>query len=191
MNTLESILPFFDSQIQMCNNLSQQSIDENMKRVHDESAKQFQHIKNVIMSVIVENNMKKNENNSPINKQEIKHNTLVLSKEDREGLPAELLEELKGVSRDIIENEIITIINSNEGYSTLDQLLVRIYKNTGKIYKRTSLTSKLHVMVKDGLIFSLLGNKGVYTTVPQEKSHSEPNNDSVKEVQENKEENVF
>ncbi|MGO9446294.1 MAG: hypothetical protein ACLPXB_16170 [Thiobacillaceae bacterium] len=89
---------------------------------------------------------------------------LSLSLEDLEGLPEELLNELSVSDADKTEFAIVNLINEHGGILSLDKILIGIYKKTGEIIKRQNMTSRLYRMSQKGLVYSVSGKKGFYST---------------------------
>jgi hypothetical protein len=96
--------------------------------------------------------------------QEVQASALLLDPVDLEGLPPELLEELSdGAVPDRSESLVRTILQQRGGVATLDQVLIGVYKATGEILKRNTLTSKLYRMAQKGQVFTIPNKKGVYS----------------------------
>lgn len=89
--------------------------------------------------------------------------TLALMPADLEDLPDELLEELSISSADKSEFYIASLIEEAGGIMSLDQIIVGVFRGTGEIVKRTTITAKLYRMINKGLIFSVPLKKGVYS----------------------------
>ena len=89
---------------------------------------------------------------------------LHLNLDDIKDLPPELIKELN-IDTEGTEFTIISIIDESCGISTLDKILIGLYKKTGQINKRTQLNNKILRMIQRGDIFSVSGKKGVYTTI--------------------------
>lgn len=89
---------------------------------------------------------------------------LALTFDEIEGLPPELIQELSVSDGDRMDFAILRIIENGGGISSLDRILVGIYKETGEVMKRTTLTSKVYRMSQKGLLFSVPNKKGVYST---------------------------
>ena len=95
--------------------------------------------------------------------------TLSITKQDLEDLPEQLIKELSISDSDLIEFMLYELAEDNGGMISLDQLLIGLYKKTGEVHKRASVTSRLYRMGQKGMIFSVAGKKGVYsTTQPSE-----------------------
>lgn len=89
---------------------------------------------------------------------------ITLSLEDIEGLPPELMQELSISEADRLEFTIVGLINEAGGVLSLDKVLVGLYRKTGEIHKRSTLTSRLYRMAGKGLIYNVPNRKGVYST---------------------------
>jgi len=89
---------------------------------------------------------------------------LMLNLEEVEGLPEELVKELSTTAvADKGEQLILSLCKDYGGIISLDRLLVDVYKKTGEINKRTTLTSRLYRMSQKGLLFGVPGKKGFYS----------------------------
>lgn len=91
-------------------------------------------------------------------------NYTTITPDDIEGLPQELLDELNLTDSDHAEFDIVNIIKKHGGTMSLDHLLIALYKSTGVVHKRRSLTSKLYRMVNKGLLFNAKDKRATYTT---------------------------
>lgn len=91
---------------------------------------------------------------------------LFLHPDELDGLPEEVLAELSEAARDKLDIQILDIIKANDGFITLDQLVVRMFKQYGEVFKRANLNGRLYRMVQSKLLFAVPGKKGAYTTNP-------------------------
>jgi hypothetical protein len=66
------------------------------------------------------------------------------------------------VSTDNLDFQILSLLEDAGGMMSLDQLLVGLYKSTGKVYKRQAITSQLYRMAHKGLTANVPEKKGVY-----------------------------
>lgn len=89
---------------------------------------------------------------------------ITLTMEDIEGLPPELMQELSISDADRLEFTIVGIINEAGGLMSLDKIIIGLYKKTGEIHKRSTLTSRLYRMIQKSLIYSVPYRKGIYST---------------------------
>lgn len=81
---------------------------------------------------------------------------------DTDNLPPELKNQIQILRTDSIEDSAIEIINQLGGMANIDEILVGIYRKTGKIHKRPFMTNRLYRLMQDGIIFSVLKKKGTY-----------------------------
>lgn len=86
-----------------------------------------------------------------------------LTMEDIEGLPDELVKELNLSATDKTEFAITTAIEKAGGIITLSKLLIALYKDTGVIYKRLDISTRMARMANKNIIYYVPGKKGVYS----------------------------
>ena len=91
---------------------------------------------------------------------------LALTQDEIADLPEELMNELSVSDAEKAEFNIVALIDDIGGVATLDRILVALYRQSGEIMKRANLNARLYRMSKNGLIHSVPGKKGVYSTVP-------------------------
>jgi hypothetical protein len=91
---------------------------------------------------------------------------LSLNIEDVAGLPEELIQELNLTEGDKTEFAILNAVEENGGVISLDRLLIALYKKTGEIHKRPTLTSRIYRMTTKSLLYNVPGKKGVYSNEP-------------------------
>lgn len=77
-------------------------------------------------------------------------------------LPEELRAQLIVGKRDELEEVLLDALRELEGIANLDELLVAVYRATGKVYKRTFVSNKMYRMASNGLVESVPKRKGVY-----------------------------
>lgn len=78
-------------------------------------------------------------------------------------LPEELLKELGVTSADRRNVLLLEIMKKHEPEPTsLNQLLLGIYKETGEIEKRSRLIGRMYRLAKRGAVSILPGKKGLY-----------------------------
>lgn len=88
--------------------------------------------------------------------------SLALTPADIAGLPDELLEQLSITASDRFDFLILNLMEEAGGRLSLDHILIGIYQQTGKVYKRATINARLYRMERRGLVASTQ-NKGVYT----------------------------
>ncbi len=79
-------------------------------------------------------------------------------------LPPELLEQLSGRAKKSQTDELVQIITARGGSASIDEILIDLYRKTGKVETRVILSNRLHRLAKQGLIAATEGRKGIYTT---------------------------
>lgn len=92
------------------------------------------------------------------------YDSINLTPEDLEGLPPEVIRQLGLNESDYYEMELVRLINKAGGIISLDKLIILLYKEKGEIVERTPINAKLYRMTKKGMVFSVPGRKGVYST---------------------------
>lgn len=113
--------------------------------------------------------------------QKTSNNPLTLTPADIQNLPEELLQELSVSDSDRRDFLVIDLINKNGGTSTIDKLLIGIYRETGEIEKRQKITARLYRMAKKELIYPHPEKKGVYSTSPLAPDENEPVEEDLKD----------
>ena len=98
---------------------------------------------------------------------------LALTRDEIEGLPEELVNELSVSDADKAEFNIVSLIDEAGGVATLDRILVALYRQSGEIMKRANLNARLYRMSQKGFIHSVPGRKGIYSTKPLTKEDVE------------------
>jgi len=185
MEVLSNLLTNINEQLALHHKIANDSTMElHIRESHKKLHEKFFEINNSVICLQAELNVLETENSRL--KEKIKEfedraasndnfmGLLMLRKEEMEGLPEEQLKELKEFSKEKSDSDILDIINENKGYATLDQLIVRLFKKTGKMTTRNSLTARLYKLSRSGLIFSVQGQKGVYSTFAQDLKKEAP-----------------
>jgi hypothetical protein len=89
-----------------------------------------------------------------------------LSQEEIKDLPPELLSQLSLTESDKKEFLIAEIIDDLGGATSLDKILIAIFRRTNEVEKRVRLNARLYRMVNKGMIFAHPSRKGIYSTKP-------------------------
>jgi hypothetical protein len=90
--------------------------------------------------------------------------------DDLSDLPKELLAELSDKTTRGSVDPIAQVIADRGGTATLDEILIDLYRKHGQVSKRTLLANKLYRLSRQGVVWSLPGKKGVYTTSDPDQS---------------------
>lgn len=89
-------------------------------------------------------------------------NPLLLEPKDLIGLPDELVRELSFGKTEKRYAEILSALDKLGGEACLDKLLIVLFKDSGKVYKRTDLVPLMYRMGRKGLVIAVRGKKGIY-----------------------------
>jgi hypothetical protein len=89
---------------------------------------------------------------------------ILLTFEEIENSPDELLKELNLTEADRQELLIKYLIAQAGGILSLNQIMVQLYNRTKEIPQRNTITSRLFRMAGKGMIYNIPGKKGVYST---------------------------
>jgi hypothetical protein len=89
-----------------------------------------------------------------------------LTPDEIKDLPEELLSQLSITESDRKDFLIVEIMQSEGGVSSVDRLLIQIYRRTREIEKRTRLVSRLYRMTSKGFVFPHPQRKGIYGLSP-------------------------
>ena len=81
---------------------------------------------------------------------------------DLENLPQELKAQLKTGRIEEMTRLIIEAVEGLDGYASVDEVVVQLWKLTKKIHKRSYIANKLYRMVKEGHLQDVPKTKGVY-----------------------------
>lgn len=88
---------------------------------------------------------------------------LTITPADISGLPEELRKELS-ISETDPDFVILSLLDESGGVTSLDLLLIGLYKKTGEVHKRQALTSRLYRMRQKNLVFNVSGKTGYYAS---------------------------
>lgn len=82
------------------------------------------------------------------------------------GLPPELVEQLQISDTDRFQWQVVEIINRTpERTISIEVLLIALFKATGKVHERLDLSNRIYRMARKGMVSSVTGKKGWYTTI--------------------------
>lgn len=148
MDILDKHIKFVNEQIAFHDKRAAQFTGDRAK-MHQQTADQFRELLGVLKS--------------PQNGPAVQLHRLSLSPEDLEGLPQEQLDELSITSADKAEFSILALMEESGGIMSLDQVIVGLYRQTGTIQKRQTVTSRLYRMAQKELLYNVPNKKGVYS----------------------------
>lgn len=94
-----------------------------------------------------------------------------------QGLPQNILDQLKGNKLDDMEKKILDVLtNLYSGLANIDEIIVGMFRTYGVIKTRDYYVGKLYKMAKDEIILSVEKKKGVYETLENKKLRENVNN---------------
>lgn len=95
-------------------------------------------------------------------------NDLYISQAELDGLPPELLKELRVAKpKPQIEEAIVAIVRSKPlRRASIDQILIELFKTTGKVHRRLSINNRLYKMTLADPTKRVIweDGRGIYTT---------------------------
>lgn len=99
-----------------------------------------------------------------------------------DGLPPELVEQLQISDADRFQWQVVDLINRTPTkIISLEVLLIALFHTTGKILDRTELATRIYRLTRKGVLYSVEGKKGWYTTVKSAAITQEPDTESEME----------
>jgi hypothetical protein len=99
-----------------------------------------------------------------LNRADTPQKRILLTFEEIENAPEELLKELNLTENDRQELLIEYMIAQAGGVLSLDKIIIELYARMKEVPKRTAVTQRLFRMANRGMIFNVPGKKGIYST---------------------------
>lgn len=88
-------------------------------------------------------------------------------------IPEDLKNEISLTDTDKFEIDVLNLIDKAKGKRiSINNLLIALKIHTGITYSRSNLNNRLYRMVKKEMLFSVTGRKGLYTTIRDDESVS-------------------
>lgn len=168
MSEIEPLTSFVKEQISFHEKMAKK-YDDNPYRhnIHLKTRERFQELEAYLQEIADRGTAKFDANNRSAKAQK----RIQLTLEDIQDIPDDLLKELNVSDTDKQELLIEHIIATSGGVSSIDKILVELYRRTREVNKRNTLISRLYRMVQRGVIYRVPGKNGVYSTYelsPQE-----------------------
>lgn len=101
-------------------------------------------------------------------------------RESLDGLPAELLKTLSITKTKPIDKDLIDIIKSFNGVATLDEIMIRRYRQTNEVPDRQYLNNRLLNLVKRKMLVKVPKTKAVYSLPEYSQPEAQSATPSVK-----------
>jgi hypothetical protein len=160
MNKIDNYVSFVKEQVAVQEKLARKVEDSYRRSLHLKTASSFAELGRFLQEI----QSKGTENTSYLNRGDSPQKRILLTYEDIDGAPDELLKELNVSDTDKQELLIEYMIAQAGGVLSLDRIMVELYKRTGEIPRRNTVTSRLYRMAGRGMIYNVPGKKGVYST---------------------------
>ncbi|TMJ01428.1 MAG: hypothetical protein E6G97_16225 [Alphaproteobacteria bacterium] len=161
MDIVAKYAPFVNDQIELQDRMANRYVHQEWRR--DRHLRTQQVFRNLLDDLVLLQSRAAESLHRDIKPANVMRN-ITLTLEDIEGLPPELMQELSISDADRLEFTIVSIINDAGGILSLDKIIVGLYKKTGEVHKRSTLTSRLYRMIQKSLIYSVPYRKGIYST---------------------------
>jgi hypothetical protein len=161
MGKIENYIAFVKEQVSVQERLARKFDDDPYrKNVHLKSASGFADLAKFLEEI----QSKGTHRTAYLNRGDSPQKRILLTYEDIDGAPEELIKELNISDADRQELQIEFLIAQHGGVLSLDKILVELYKKTGDVPRRNTVTSRLYRMAARGMIYNVPGKKGVYST---------------------------
>jgi hypothetical protein len=161
MAKIDHYVDFVKDQVGVQERLAKKHLEDSYRRgLHLKSANSFSELAKFLETI----QSKGTENTSYLNRGDSPLKRILITFEDIDGAPDELLKELNISDTDKQELLIEYIIAQSGGILSLNKIMVELYKRTREIPSRTIVTSRLYRMAGRGMIYNVPGKKGVYST---------------------------
>jgi hypothetical protein len=161
MRKIDTYLDFVKEQVSVQDKLSKKlDYDEYRRSVHRKSKNSFMELADFLEEI------KKRgvRETSYLNRGGAPQKRIQLTYEEIEHAPEDLLRELNLSDTDKQELLIEYIIAQEGGVTSLDRIMLELYKRTKEVPKRTTTITRLFRMANRGIIYNVPGKKGVYST---------------------------
>jgi hypothetical protein len=161
MQKLEHYLAFVKEQVGVQQGLA--------KKYENSPFRKGQHLKSAknlteLADFLAEIQTNGTQDTSYLNRGSSPQKRLLLTYEEIDGAPEELLKELNLSETDRQDLLIEYLIAKAGGILSLDKIMLQLWKKSGEVPKRNTLTSRLYRMAAKGMIYNVPGKKGVYST---------------------------
>lgn len=161
MGKIDTYLAFVKEQVGVQQKLAKKYEESPYRKgQHQSSAKSFSELAE-FLSEIKDNGTS---DTSYLHRSSSPRKRMLLTFEEIDGAPDELLKELNLTDADKQDLLAEHIIAKSGGIQSLDKIMLYLWKKTGEVPKRSTLTSRLYRMVAKGMIFNVPGRKGLYST---------------------------
>jgi Fe2+ or Zn2+ uptake regulation protein len=161
MPKIDNYVTFVKEQVTVQERLAQKYDEDNYRSgIHFKSARAFADLARFLEDI----QKRGTQDIAYLNRGDTPQKRILLTFEEIENAPEELLKELNLTENDRQELLIEHIIAQADGVLSLDKIIMELYTRTREVPKRTAVTQRLFRMASRGMIYNVPGKKGIYST---------------------------
>lgn len=161
MAKIDNYVTFVKEQVSVQERLARKYDEDNYRSsLHIKTARTFADLSKFLEEI----QRRGTQDTSYLNRGDTPQKRILLTHEEIENAPDELLRELNLTEVDKQELLIEYLIAQAGGVLSLDKIIVEIYSRTKEVPKRQAITARLFRMAARGMIYNVPGKKGVYST---------------------------
>jgi hypothetical protein len=161
MGKIDQYVSFVKEQVTVQEKLAQKFDEDNYRSsLHFKTARSFSELARFLEEI----QKKGTYDRAYLNRGDSPQKRILLTFEEIENAPDDLLKELNLAETDRQELLIEYLIASAGGVLSLDKIIMELYTRTKEVPKRAAVTARLFRMATRGMIYNVPGKKGVYST---------------------------
>ncbi len=160
MGKIDNYVEFVKEQVAVQERLARKYDEDYRKSLHLKTARTFADLTRFLEEIQKRGTL----DTAYLNRGDTPQKRILITFEEIENAPDELLKELNLTENDKQELLIEYLIAQAGGVLSLDKIIVELYVRTKEVPKRAALTARLFRMASRGMIYNVPGKKGVYST---------------------------
>jgi hypothetical protein len=161
MLKIENYVTFVKEQVTVQERLARKYDEDNYRSsIHFKSARTFADLARFLEDI----QKRGTQDIAYLNRGDTPQKRILLTFEEIENAPEELLKELNLTEKDRQELLIEYLIAQADGVLSLDKIIMELYARTKEVPKRAEVTQRLFRMANRGMIYNVPGKKGIYST---------------------------
>ena len=161
MSKIDNHISFVKEQVGVQEKLARKYADDSYRSgLHQKAASSFGELGRFLEEI----HRKGTQQTAYLNRGDNPQKRILLTFEEIEHAPEELLKELNVSETDKQELLIEYLVAQAGGVLSLDKIMMELYNRTKEIPRRNTITSRLYRMAGRGMIYNVPGKKGVYST---------------------------
>jgi len=161
MTKIDNYLNFVKEQVGVQEKLARKYDEDSYRSsLHQKAATNFRDLSRFLEEI----QKRGTQHSAYLNRGDNPQKRILLTFEEIEHAPEELLKELNLSETDRQELMIEYLIAQSGGVLSLDKIMIELYNRTKEIPRRNTITSRLYRMAGRGMIYNVPGKKGVYST---------------------------